>query len=291
MDAIGDTQLAVRAYLDEPKKDDESYGWSYIVVYGILQVLYVQQDAAKTLANCLNVKLDLPDELESVREIRNDAIGHPTGRGAFISRITLSSSRFQLLVNGRGKRADFRSISVRAAAEKQTEVMGSFLERVVEQLVADELAHRRHFRGRPLRALLPHTLGYMTEKIAEGLREPSSKPLALASVESTRFALPSRSSVRPSMSGDSLKPSRILWAKREPKSSSPSIASSHILKRGSQVGPIATRTSTGSFCPRSWTSSKISPKKSTRTTRRTRLSRERPRASACDARAPSCNTG
>ena len=37
MDAIGDTQLAVRAYLDEMKKFDEgeSDGWSYIVVYGI----------------------------------------------------------------------------------------------------------------------------------------------------------------------------------------------------------------------------------------------------------------
>src|SRR5687767_1869174 len=87
MDVIGDTQMAVRAYLDEPLKDRESAGWSYLVVYGVLQVLYVQQDAAMTLASCLNLTLEWPDELEPIRETRNDSIGHPTGRGTFISRI------------------------------------------------------------------------------------------------------------------------------------------------------------------------------------------------------------
>src|SRR4051794_31794598 len=58
MDAIGDTQLAVRAFLDEPMKDAKSDGWSYLVVYGILQVLYVQQDAAKMLASCLKLPLE-----------------------------------------------------------------------------------------------------------------------------------------------------------------------------------------------------------------------------------------
>jgi hypothetical protein len=94
MDAIGDTQLAVRAYLDQPMKEVESDGWSYLVVYGILQVLYVQQDAAKMLAGCLKLPFELPDELVNIREIRNDSIGHAAGRGAFISRITLSQDGF-----------------------------------------------------------------------------------------------------------------------------------------------------------------------------------------------------
>src|SRR5205809_356036 len=89
MDVIGDTQLAIRAYLDEPIKTIRSTGWSYLIVYGILQVLYVQQDAAKTLATCLNLPFELPAEIVNTRDIRNDSIGHPTGRGTFISRITL----------------------------------------------------------------------------------------------------------------------------------------------------------------------------------------------------------
>src|SRR5262249_49666 len=101
MDAIGDTQLAVHAYLDEPTKEAESDGRSHRGASGILQVLYVKQDAGKTLATCLRLAFELPDELGHIREIRNDSIGHPTGRGGFISRITLSQDGFQLLVPGK----------------------------------------------------------------------------------------------------------------------------------------------------------------------------------------------
>jgi hypothetical protein len=62
-------------------KEVESDGWSYLVVYGILQVLYVQQDAATMLAGCLKLPFELPDELVNIREIRNDSIGHAHGRG------------------------------------------------------------------------------------------------------------------------------------------------------------------------------------------------------------------
>ena len=51
-----------------------------------------------SLASCLNVTLDLPPEVEAIREIRNDSIGHPTGRGTSISRITLSPDGFRLRV-------------------------------------------------------------------------------------------------------------------------------------------------------------------------------------------------
>ena len=77
-------------------------------------------------------------------------------------------------------------MSVRRAAEKQTDVMGEFLEEVVEHLVADELTRRRGFRDKPLRALLPSHLGYAQEKISEGLREPASKPMALGGIDSSR---------------------------------------------------------------------------------------------------------
>ena len=185
MDAIGDTQMAVRAYLDEPIVDSESTGWSYLAVYGILQVLYVQQDAAMTLANCLKLTVEWPVELEAIRETRNDSIGHPTGRGTFISRISLSAEGFQLLVPVKGKR-EFRNVRLRAVVEQQTDVMGKHLERALEQLVADELAHRKHFRDRPLRNAVPHTLGYALEKIGAGLHDASEQPMAFGGVDMIR---------------------------------------------------------------------------------------------------------
>ncbi len=189
MDAIGDTQLAVRAFLDEPLRNRKSDGWSYLVVYGVLQVLYVQQDAAKMLASCLNLPLEFPEEVESIREIRNDSIGHPSGRGALISRITLTPEGFRLLVKKKRGRMEFPHVSVRDAAEQQTAVMGALLNTMAEQLMSDELAHRKQFRDQPLRNAVPDSLGYATEKIGAGLSRPEERPMALGGIEVITKAL------------------------------------------------------------------------------------------------------
>src|SRR5438094_1968412 len=193
MDAIGDTQLAVRAFLDEAEEKRRSDGWSYVIVYGVLQVLYVQQDAARTLAECLSVPFELPEELAAIRDARNASIGHPTNyrraSSTAISRMSLSPDGFQMLVFRSAHRPEFRSVRVRAAAEQQTTLMADLLTRAAEHLVNEELEHRRKFRDRPLRSTLPHTLGYMLEKIGEGLRDNASVPFALGGVDSVRAAL------------------------------------------------------------------------------------------------------
>lgn len=180
MDAIGDTQLAVRAFLDEPRDTRRSDGWSYVIVYGVLQVLYVQQDAARTLAGCLGVPFELPEELAAIRDARNASIGHPTNyrraSSTAISRVSLSPDGFQMLVFRGDRRPEFRNVRVRAAAEQQTTLMADLLNRATEHLVNEELEHRRKCRERPLSGTLPHTLGYMLEKIGEGLRDQASIP-------------------------------------------------------------------------------------------------------------------
>ena len=172
MDAIGDTQLAVRAFLDDPIEGTRSNGWSYIVVYGVLQILYVQQDAARSLADCLGLSFQLPEELAGIRDARNASVGHPTNyrlaASTAISRVSLTPDGFKMLVFKSGVRPEFRSVSVRAAAEQQTAVMSELLTHAVEHLVAADLDHRRRFRERPFRGILPSTLGYMLEKVSEG---------------------------------------------------------------------------------------------------------------------------
>ena len=80
MDVLGDTSLATSSYGSLAKKS-KSDGASYLIIYGILQVLFVQQDAARTIADTLSVQLDTPTELLSIREIRNLSVGHPTRVG------------------------------------------------------------------------------------------------------------------------------------------------------------------------------------------------------------------
>jgi len=183
LDVIGDTQLAVQAFREHPDSGVESDGAAYLVVYGILQVLYVQQDAARCLANCLGFELELPPELRAIRDSRNAAIGHPTDykrgtRSTAISRHSLSGTGFQMLVHGPARQTEFRHVSLVEAVESQTKIIGDLLARGAEQLMATELQHRRRFRDNPLRAVFQGTLGYALEKLSEGLREPESRSFA-----------------------------------------------------------------------------------------------------------------
>jgi hypothetical protein len=190
MDAIGDTQLALGWYLESASSAERSDGRSYLIVYGVLQALYLQQDAARQLAACLSLPFQLPAELKEIREARNTAIGHPAGRhdgsSAMISRMTLTPSGFEMLVHTGENRPEFRGVSVRKAVIDQAAVMAGLLEQSLMSLKEEERDHRRQFRDQPLGLTLPHTMLYMAEKIAEGLRDTSLVPFALAAIESIR---------------------------------------------------------------------------------------------------------
>lgn len=65
MDALGDTQIAMDEY-SAGRLTADSHGALYLAVYGILQILYVQQDAARDLASALGIGLELPPEIQGI---------------------------------------------------------------------------------------------------------------------------------------------------------------------------------------------------------------------------------
>ena len=121
LDVIGDTELAFDAYGAAPATDDA--GATYIMVYGVLQALVLQQDAVLHLAEALGLKYELDPLLKEVREVRNASVGHPTkrlgrARAHFISRVSMTKSGFQLMTvypyHGPG---EFKSIRARIRIE------------------------------------------------------------------------------------------------------------------------------------------------------------------------------
>lgn len=106
LDVIGDTQLAIEAYKNLADCADD--GFQYLILYGILQALFVQQDAARHVLEALEVQYPEADpDIIYVREIRNDATGHPTKREGsrkknipqtshFIARFSLQTTGFLL---------------------------------------------------------------------------------------------------------------------------------------------------------------------------------------------------
>ena len=78
MDIIGDTYSAMCSYKRSDKNKVDKY-LSYVYVYGILNILELQQDAIKAIYQCLLDKKYNPDKdnvLKDIREARNKAISH-----------------------------------------------------------------------------------------------------------------------------------------------------------------------------------------------------------------------
>ncbi|MGC2698028.1 MAG: hypothetical protein WA738_19755, partial [Candidatus Angelobacter sp.] len=131
LDVIEDTQLAIDSYFSESVAASE--GACYTKVYGILQVLYVQQDAVRHLFESLGCKFENP-ALRRVRDIRNRAVGHPTKMEKkknlsfhFISRATLTQERFQLISELEGSPDKYEDVEIRNLID----IQGSEMKRLL----------------------------------------------------------------------------------------------------------------------------------------------------------------
>lgn len=82
LDTLRDTEDLIQ-YFRESEFPEDMRG-KFLTIYGLLQVLFVQQDALVN-ANAslelpkITIRTDFPD-LQSIRDIRNDVTGHPTQR-------------------------------------------------------------------------------------------------------------------------------------------------------------------------------------------------------------------
>ncbi|EGR0026365.1 hypothetical protein AB6H46_22515 [Vibrio alginolyticus] len=174
LDLVGDTELAIEAYpnLCSTRSD----GASYLVVYGILQTLLLQQDAAKHIADALGLKkIKRPKQLDEIRIIRNSAAGHPTSqkengsyKSCFISRFSLSPVSFQMVTSfSNSSEPKFTTVSIPSLLEVQGKYIAELLEQVVDELKKQEMEHRLMHKDNKLEDSFPQTLSYHLGKIYE----------------------------------------------------------------------------------------------------------------------------
>ena len=174
LDVIGDTELAFRAH--EEMSDDPRPGSSYLLVYGFLQALVLQQDAVRYLYEALGLPSEPDPELQELREIRNDAVGHPTNRRggksfSHISRPLMSKAGFELMTFEPNELAPMsRSVRLKSLLEKQHAQLEEALAALVQALRQEEIEHRQQFRDEKLVALFPPVLSYYFEKVSEAVQ-------------------------------------------------------------------------------------------------------------------------
>lgn len=175
LDAIGDTEMALTAYREETQS--LPMGKRYLTVYGVLQALYLQQDAVQNLATALKIPYQRDPLLTQVREVRNDAVGHPTSRYGkafiFLIQMSLTESGFGLMTTyADGRPPRFSSANVRDLLATQQTTVYTVLERFIATLREDERRHREAFRNVNLAAIFPDALSYYFEKVYEGIHRP-----------------------------------------------------------------------------------------------------------------------
>jgi hypothetical protein len=175
LDLIGDTELAIAAYHQTLDPADE--GGSYLLVYGILQTLFLQQDAVRNLCEALKIDYAPDPSLEEIREIRNDSAGHPSKRGGgagkafnFISRMTLNKYGFELMTTFPDKRSPlFRHVNIPSLIESQQNTLADAMKQVIERLKAEEVEYKAMFKSDRLQDAFPPVLHYYFEKIFEAI--------------------------------------------------------------------------------------------------------------------------
>ena len=186
LDVIGDTELAFEAYDKAPPTDDA--GAIYILVYGVLQALVLQQDAVRHLVEALGLDSELGSEPDSllleVREVRNASVGHPTkrrskrlepARSHFISRISMTKTGFQLItVYANHDPPQFKGVSLPELIVTQRSQLRTSLNQVVALLQKEEAEHKAMFKDDMIAAAFHPTTDYYFEKIYESI--PASKP-------------------------------------------------------------------------------------------------------------------
>jgi len=173
LDVIEDSELAIRAY--SAAEFGASEGAHYLAVYGLLQALFLQQDAVFNLCQSLAIPETIHNypKLEKVRGIRSDSIGHPTKRNKkgeptsyhFISRPTLSINGFTLLSDYADGTYESKDVSVPDLIADQRSCISETLTSVIAELERRDAAHKEKFRMEKLASVFPGTLDYDLPKL------------------------------------------------------------------------------------------------------------------------------
>jgi len=187
LDVIEDSDLAIDAYVNS--EFPEENGEKYLRLYGVLQALFVQQNAVIDLCKSLGVPDNIHPKLKRIRDIRNDSIRHPTDRGKekhksyhFISRHSITKSKFRLESVDKNDKTTFENIQIIDLIKDQRTYLPKELKKIVGFLKSEEKKHKERFKMEKLEDIFLNT--YHISKILEGISKPEYGARVVRSAES-----------------------------------------------------------------------------------------------------------
>lgn len=181
LDVIGDTELAFEAFSATP--DPAEDGARYLLIYGVLQALYVQQDALRHLVEAFGQKFDVNPKLDRIRQIRNITAGHPTStrnnQSHFLSRFSMTKHGYKLLTTKDDGSCEFHDVDLDEVLKQQRGIVREVLKNTMDALRQEDLKHRLKFKDQRLVDIFSGT-EYLVGKITEYCGSGSASRLTMA---------------------------------------------------------------------------------------------------------------
>jgi hypothetical protein len=157
MDVIEDTYLACEAY--KSLRETKDKGTIYLVIYGVMQCLFVQQDALQSLCEAVAYPFRIRDVsvFKDARRFRNVSVGHPVNSKRadrdfphnFMIQVRMTPSSFDLHSHGKEKTRLSKVELAKLVGQQEREVRG-VLQKVVIAMKEREIEHRKKFRSKKL---------------------------------------------------------------------------------------------------------------------------------------------
>ncbi len=168
IDTIKDTNEAIEFY--KSLDDFNAFNGGYLYLYGLLQSLFLQQDAIKYLSKSLlgiEIKINKNNnyDLFKIRELRNSSIGHPTNRNNgisfhFISRPTVNKKGFTMINEYKilSKHDGFNEVEILSIIDIQDKLIHSILKDIKNKLEDEIEEHKEKFKGKLLSDFFSETI-------------------------------------------------------------------------------------------------------------------------------------
>ncbi len=178
LDAIESTQMAVDSF-SSFKDDIKDFGLDNLIIYGLFQALYVQQDSISNL--CESIGIEFPKfkdaefenkypELYKVRQLRNKGIGHPSrDRSNNTHSIINEDDSIQLFSFTENGIFSKKFYNISDCIEKQNHSLCLLLQQVIEKMISIEQEHKDKYMQNKFIGCFPEDSQYCIGKIFEAI--------------------------------------------------------------------------------------------------------------------------
>lgn len=134
MDVLKDTEMAIAAF--PGCSADADTGEVYLRIYGLLQAMFVQQDAVCHACSAIGMDYQRPEQVENgIRRVRNKAIGHPAEKSYGIVQASMSPQEFEIYRFDGAEGWKPERVEIRTLVKMQAQEVTSALTRMINHLL------------------------------------------------------------------------------------------------------------------------------------------------------------